>query len=149
MKVAVVDGQGGGIGKAVVARLKKDLGDSVHVIALGTNALATAAMLKAGADQGATGENAVIQTVEDVDVVTGCLGIVLAHSMLGELTPRMAEAIARCKARKILIPVNRCGVDILGVQQSPVPAMIEALVREIGQPLSTTQLPGREKIQRG
>lgn len=133
MVLAVVDGQGGGIGKAVVARLKKELGDGVHVIALGTNALATAAMLKAGADQGATGENAVVRTVEEVDVIAGCLGIVLAHSMHGELTPRMAEAIAGCKAHKVLLPVNRCGVDIIGVQQVPLPEMVDALVREVAR----------------
>ncbi len=131
MRVAVVDGQGGGIGKLIVARLKKSLPD-VHVIALGTNALATLAMLKAGADQGATGENAIRVTVAEVDVVAGCLGIVLANSMLGELTTQMAEAISSTKAKKILLPINRCGVDIIGVDVSePLPAMIDALVEQV------------------
>lgn len=139
MRVAVIDGQGGGIGKTIVARLKKELQDSIEVIALGTNALATATMLKAGADQGATGENAIVRTVVDVDIITGCLGIVLAHSMLGELTPRMAEAIAGSRARKLLIPMNRCGVDIIGVQQQPLPDMIELLVAEVKRIASEAQ----------
>lgn len=126
----MVDGQGGGIGKDIVAKLKKELGDAVEVIALGTNAMATAAMLKAGADHGATGENAIVQTVEDVDLVVGCLGIILAHSMFGELTPKMAEAIAKTKARKLLLPVNRCRVDVVGVERKPLPSMIDRIVAE-------------------
>lgn len=127
----MVDGQGGGIGKIIVSKLKKELGEGIEVIALGTNAMATAAMLKAGADQGATGENAIVQTVENVDVVVGCLGIILAHSMLGELTPKMAEAIAKCRARKLLLPVNRCRVDIIGVQHEPLPSMINHILTAI------------------
>lgn len=130
MRIAVVDGQGGGIGKIIVARLKKEIGGA-EVIALGTNALATAAMLKAGADHGATGENAIVQTAGEVDVIAGCLGIVLAHSMLGELTPKMAEAIAKSKARKILLPVNRCGVDVVGIAQEAVSELIDRLVQQV------------------
>ncbi|MDP2859754.1 MAG: DUF3842 family protein [Bacillota bacterium] len=129
-RIAVVDGQGAGIGKNIISKLKKSLPGTVEIIALGTNATATAAMLKAGASQGATGENAIIQTVKDVDLIIGCLGIVLAHSMLGELTPRMAEAIAASRARKLLIPVNRCGVDIVGMRQAPLPEMVDLLVQE-------------------
>jgi len=131
MRVAVVDGRGGGIGKAIVAKMKKEFPSGVRIIALGTNALATSAMLKAGADQGATGENAIVQTVQRVDLVTGCLGIVLAHSMLGELTPAMAEAVAKCDAPKLLIPMNQCGVDVVGVRQESLPAMIDILVAAI------------------
>jgi len=116
--------------------MKKEFGDSVDIVALGTNALATAAMLKAGADRGATGENAVVRTVQDVDVITGCVGIVLANSMLGELTPRMAEAIAGARVRKLLVPVNRCGVDIVGVQQDSLPGLITALLDELKRSLT-------------
>lgn len=130
MRIAVVDGQGGGIGKAIVARLRKEL-PAAHIIALGTNSMATLAMLKAGADQGATGENAISVTVHDVDVVAGCLGIVLAHSMLGELTPVMAEAISRSKAHKLLLPVNRCRVDVVGLRTESLPQLIDMLVDEI------------------
>ncbi|NPV70533.1 MAG: DUF3842 family protein [Firmicutes bacterium] len=130
MRIAVVDGQGGGIGKIIVARLKQDL-SGAELIALGTNALATAAMLKAGADHGATGENAIVQTAAAVDVIAGCLGIVLAHSMYGELTPRMAEAIAKSRARKVLLPVNRCGVDVVGIGQETLPELVGRLVEMI------------------
>lgn len=130
VRIAVVDGQGAGIGKTIVSKLKKLLPGDTEIIALGTNASATVAMLKAGANEGATGENAIVQTAKDVDLIIGCLGIVLAHSMLGELTPRMAEAIAGSRARKLLIPVNRCGVEIIGVRQAPLPEMVDLLVQE-------------------
>ncbi|HHY47266.1 MAG TPA: DUF3842 family protein [Firmicutes bacterium] len=139
MRIAVIDGQGGGIGKSIIERLRKDLTQEelsrVEIIALGTNALATGAMLKAGADEGATGENAVVRTVETVDVILGPIGVVLANSMLGELTPRMAEAIASSKARKLLIPMNRCRVDIVGVEPQPLPHQIEALVQQVREML--------------
>lgn len=139
MRIAVVDGQGGGIGKSIIERLRKDLTQEesgrIEIIALGTNALATGAMLKAGADEGATGENAVVRTAETVDVILGPIGIVLANSMLGELTPRMAEAIASSKARKLLIPMNRCRVDIVGVDPQPLPHQIEALVQQVREML--------------
>lgn len=134
MKIAVVDGQGGGIGKSIIERLRKELSAEqaakVTIIALGTNALATGAMLKAGADEGATGENAIVRTVEAVDIVLGPLGIVLANSILGELTPNMASAIASCKAHKLLIPMTRCGVEIVGAKIDPLPRQIDALAEK-------------------
>ena len=134
MKIAVVDGQGGGIGKSIIERLRKELSSEqaakVTIIALGTNALATGAMLKAGADEGATGENAIVRTVEAVDIVLGPLGIVLANSILGELTPNMASAIASCKAHKLLIPMTRCGVEIVGAKIDPLPRQIDALAEK-------------------
>lgn len=134
MRIAVVDGQGGGIGKSIIERLRKELSAreavKVTIIALGTNALATGSMLKAGADEGATGENAIVRTVEAVDVILGPLGIVLANSILGELTPKMATAIASCKAHKLLIPMTRCGVEIVGARIDPLPRQIDALVEK-------------------
>ncbi len=95
MRVAVVDGQGGGIGKLITEKLRRAMGERIEIIALGTNALATAQMMKAGADEGASGENAVCVSVKSVDAIMGPIAIVLADSMLGEITPRMAAAIAR------------------------------------------------------
>lgn len=114
MQIAVVDGQGGGIGRALVEKLRASLGGRVQIVALGTNALATAAMLHAGADEGATGENAIVCNAPRVRVIAGSIGIVAPNAMLGELTPRMAEAIAKSPADKILIPVNRCGLYVAG-----------------------------------
>lgn len=128
MRICVVDGQGGGIGSAIVKRLREALGNRVEIIALGTNAIATAAMLKAGANKGATGENAVVQTVARAEVVVGSVGIILAHAMMGELTPAMAEAIAASRALKILIPMTQERVQVVGVSTQPLPHMIEEMI---------------------
>ncbi len=128
MKICVVDGQGGGIGSAIVKRLREALGDKVEIIALGTNAIATAAMLKAGANKGATGENAVVRTVARVQVVVGSIGVIMAHSMMGELTPCMAEAVALSPALKILIPMTQERVHVVGVSPQPLPHMIEEII---------------------
>jgi len=99
-RICVIDGQGGGIGSAVIKKLKEVFEETIEVIALGTNAIATSQMLKARANRGATGENAIVRTVERVDVIIGPLSIVLAHAMMGEVTPRIAEAIAGSPAKK-------------------------------------------------
>ena len=119
MKIVVVDGQGGKLGKLLVEQLKKRC-PQVPVYAIGTNSIATATMLKAGADFGATGENPVIRAVMDADVVLGPMGIVVAHAILGEVTPGIAEAVGGCRARKVLIPMNSCGVQVTGVQEQPM-----------------------------
>lgn len=131
MKICVLDGQGGGIGSAIVKRLREALGDKVEIIALGTNAIATAAMLKAGANKGATGENAVIRTVARVEVVVGSIGVIVAHAMMGELTPAMAEAVAASPALKILIPMTQERVQVVGVSTQPLPHMIEEMIKLI------------------
>jgi len=131
MKVAVVDGQGGGIGKAITEKLRKEFGERMEIYAFGTNALATAALLKAGANEGATGENAIIQNMSEMDIIVGPLGIIVAHSMLGELTPRMAEAIAKSKARKLLLPINRVRIDVIGAKAEPLPHLVNELLLQV------------------
>ncbi|WP_434073335.1 DUF3842 family protein [Moorella naiadis (nom. illeg.)] len=131
MRIAVIDGQGGGIGKHITVRLRQELPPEVEILALGTNAAATVAMLKAGANEGATGERAILYNVPRVDVITGSLAVILADAMLGELTPTMAAAVAASPARKILLPVNRSGVEIIGVTTEPLPHLIEALVQRL------------------
>lgn len=131
MRIAVIDGQGGGIGKHIVEKLRRDLPEHVELLALGTNALATSMMLKAGANEGATGENAVIFNADRVDIITGPVGILFPQSMLGEMTPRMAEALASSRAHKVLIPLNRSGIEIVGLRAEPLPHLIDELVRKV------------------
>jgi hypothetical protein len=133
MRIAVIDGQGGGIGRTIVEKLKKELTD-LEILALGTNALATSAMLKAGADEGATGENSVIVNVPKVDLIVGVIGIISANAMLGELTPAMAKAVAESPAQKILLPLNRCGIEIVGTPKNvPLPQLVDELVKAVRQ----------------
>ncbi|AKX94508.1 hypothetical protein MTHERMOG20_11130 [Moorella thermoacetica] len=131
LRIAVVDGQGGGIGKHITARLRQELPPEVEILALGTNAAATVAMIKAGANEGATGERAIIYNAPRVEAITGSLAIILADAMLGELTPAMAAAIAASPARKFLLPINRSGVEVIGVTPEPLPHLIEALVNRV------------------
>ena len=113
MKIVIMDAQGGGIGRMLIEQLKRDR-PGVRITAVGTNAAATAAMLKAGADQGATGENAVRVNAADADLILAPIGMILADSMLGEVSEAMAAAVGRSKAHKILIPSARCGVTVAG-----------------------------------
>ena len=134
MKLVVIDGQGGRLGCLLVEGLRKRL-PQAQICALGTNAVATAAMLKAGADVGATGENPVVRNVMDADGVLGPVGIVVANAILGEVTPAMAEAVGSCRGKKYLVPVNSCGVVVAGVEERPLPAYaaqaVEALAAEL------------------
>ena len=126
--ICVVDGQGGGIGSAVIRTLKQSFEERIDIIALGTNAVATANMLKARANRGASGENAIVQSVKHADVIIGPISIIMAHAMLGELTPKMASAIASCQAKKILLPLSQENIEVVGVSQIPLPRLIEAMV---------------------
>ncbi len=127
MKILVIDGQGGRIGCRLIEYIKENLPGAV-ITAVGTNSIATANMLKSGADHGATGENPVVVCSRDADYIIGPLGIVLADSMLGEVTERMASAVARSSAKRILIPVNRCDTMIAGAAElSPSDLIAEAL----------------------
>jgi len=129
--IAVIDGQGGGIGGLVIKRLREAFGEEVEILGLGTNAMATGAMLKAGANKGATGENAIVQTVKKVDIIVGATAIVLPNSMMGELTPKMAEAIASSPALKYLIPLKMPEVEIIGISKEPLPHLVEQLIKRI------------------
>jgi 4-hydroxy-L-threonine phosphate dehydrogenase PdxA len=131
MRIAIIDGQGGGIGKHITDKLRRELPEHVEFLALGTNALATSVMLRAGANEGATGENAVIYNAGKVDLIVGPISILFPNAMLGELSPRMAEAIASSPARKILLPLSRAGIDIVGLKSEPLPHLIEELVRRV------------------
>lgn len=125
MTVLVVDGQGGGMGSRIIVELRAVLGEAVKITAVGTNSLATSAMLKAGANAGATGENPVLFHAPRADVILGPIGIIAANSMHGEITPAMACAIAASDARKILIPVSKCSVSVAGVANAPLETYIK------------------------
>jgi hypothetical protein len=132
MRIAVIDGQGGGIGKTIVERLRKELPEETEITVLGTNALATSFMLKAGANEGATGENAIVCTAGKVDIIMGTIGIIVANSMLGEVTPLMARAVAESSAKKLLLPINRCNIEIVGVDKSqPLPHLIDSAMKNL------------------
>ncbi len=113
MKVLIIDGQGGGLGRQLVTAVKEKCPEA-EVLAVGTNSTATGAMLRAGADQAATGENAVLVACRRADVIIGPIGIVIADSMLGEITPAMAAAVGQSQARRILLPVNQCDNLVVG-----------------------------------
>lgn len=130
MKILVIDGQGGNIGKSIVEQIRQSMPDQT-VIAIGTNSAATSAMVKAGASAGATGENPVIVNSRDADYIIGPIGIILADSMLGEITPAMARAIGESKAHKILIPVNKC-IAVAGVESLSLGQYIQKAVALIG-----------------
>ncbi len=133
VRIAVVDGQGGGIGQSIISRIRDDLSLDLRVLALGTNAVATSRMLKAGANDGASGENAVVVNVAQVDVIIGSINVVLANSMLGELTPAMALAINMSPARKILLPLTRSPVEIVGVTPEPLPHYVDMVIDRLKQ----------------
>ena len=135
MKIAVVDGQGGGIGGAVIKRLREEFGETFQILALGTNSIATAQMMKARANKGATGENAIAQTAPKADIIIGPIGIVLAQSMMGEVTPAMAEAVADSPALKLLLPLSQENVEILGYLPEPLPHLIEKLILRLKEVL--------------
>ena len=136
MRIAVIDGQGGGIGSAVIRRLQEEFGERLEIWALGTNAIATAAMMKARANRGATGENAIIRSVERVDCIIGTISVVMAHAMMGEMTPDAAAAIAAAPGRKLLIPLTQENVEVVGVRKDHLPVLIDQLVPLLKQELA-------------
>ncbi|MBN1843895.1 MAG: DUF3842 family protein [Deltaproteobacteria bacterium] len=130
MRICVIDGQGGGIGSIIIKKLREAFEESVDITALGTNAIATAQMLKARANRGASGENAIVRTVGQADIIVGPMAIVLAHAMMGEMTPRMAEAVTASTAKKLLIPLSQENVEIVGLPQTSLPPLIEMLIEK-------------------
>jgi len=128
--IMVVDGQGGGLGKTIVEKIKK-AGLDIRVLGIGTNTAATMAMLKAGADDAATGENAIIYNARYADYIIGAVGIIAANSMLGEISPAMADAISSSHGLKLLIPVNKCNLFIAGVQENGLGEKIDEAIEKI------------------
>ena len=139
MRIMVMDGQGGGVGRSLIEALAAKY-PGAELVAVGTNATATANMMKGGTTLGATGENAVIYNSSRVDAIIGPMGIVMANAMLGEITPQMAEAVASSEAKLVLIPMNRCHTVIVGVGNKKLSEYIAEAVdavkgcNEAGQP---------------
>ena len=131
LRIAVIDGQGGGIGNLIVKRLREEFKETVEIIALGTNAAATTAMMKSRANKGATGENAIVWNSERVDVIVGPLSVALPDAMLGEVTAKMASAVVSSKARTILLPLNQEEIEIAGAGKEPLPHLIEHMIARI------------------
>ena len=127
-KICVIDGQGGGIGSTIIRKIKEKFGEKVEVIALGTNAIATAQMLKARANRGASGVNAIVQTVKNADLIIGTIGIIMPHAMMGELTPEMAEAVSLSPADKLLIPLIQENITIVGIDSMPLPQLVDKMI---------------------
>lgn len=132
-RLCVIDGQGGGIGATIIKCLKEKYGESVELIALGTNAIASAQMLKAGANRGASGENAIVQTAATADLILGPIAITWANAMLGEVTAKMAAAITSSPAPKILLPLTQEPVVLVGTVLEPLPHMVKRIVDEVIQ----------------
>lgn len=131
-----MDGQGGGIGAAVIKGLREAVGNDLEILALGTNSTATSRMMKAGANKGGTGENAIVTTSQKVDVIIGPLSILMADSMMGEVTTGMASAVACSEARKVLIPLTQERVRVVGITSEPLPHLVAEVVeviKEIGK----------------
>lgn len=132
MNIAVVDGMGGGIGSQIISLLRQDLPSNVKIYALGTNSAATSNMMKEKANKGATGENSIAFSVNKVDVIIGSLGIIIPNSMLGEITPGIATAIASCDAKKILIPIiDNENITLLGMEKKPLFLAIKDAIEKI------------------
>ncbi|MGI6226554.1 MAG: DUF3842 family protein [Peptococcales bacterium] len=129
MRIVVIDGMGGGMGAQLVQGLVRELGEKVEIWALGTNAIATAAMVKAGASKGATGENAIRVSAKMAQIVMGPLGIIVPNALMGEITPEIAEIVSNLNCRKILLPVNQPHVELVGFQSGPLNELIKEAVK--------------------
>jgi hypothetical protein len=140
MIIAVVDGMGGSIGNQIVLGLRQALPEETEIVALGTNAIATGSMMKAKATRGATGENAIAFSIGEADVIMGSLSVVVPNSMMGEVTPQIATAVASARGRKILLPISNPPLDILGTSRKPLQQLIkeaiEMVSRQYGLPFA-------------
>ena len=130
VRIAVIDGQGAGIGSAIIRKIQQAYGAKVEVWALGTNATATVQMMRAGANKGATGESAVCRCAYQVDVIIGPISILISNAMMGEVTPAMAMAIGNSKAVKLLLPLTTEPVTVVGVVPDPLPHLVDKLITE-------------------
>ena len=132
MNVLVIDGQGGGLGRQLVAAISAACPEA-RLTAVGTNSLATSAMLKAGTVRAATGENAVVVNCRIADVIVGPIGIVIADALLGEIPPAMAAAVCQSPARRVLVPINHCENIVVGVPDQPIGQLVTAAVEKVSQ----------------
>ncbi len=128
LRIAVIDGQGASIGSAIIRRIRLAFEDNVEVWALGTNAIATSQMLKAGANRGAAGEGALCHSVSQVDVVIGSISILISNSFMGELTEAMAGAISKSRAIKLLLTLTQEPVHVVGTVSEPLPHQMDRLI---------------------
>ena len=142
LKIVVVDGQGGALGKNLISALRRSecCSRDCEILAIGANGAATAAMLGAGADHGATGENPVVVACADADIIAGPVGIVAANSMFGEITPAMACAIGGCRAKKILIPVNKCDILVAGAADLPYSEYVRIAAGMIAEEIKSLRI---------
>ena len=130
VRIAVIDGQGAGIGFAIIKKIRQTYGEKVEIWALGTNAIATGQMMKAGANRGATGENAVCHCSGQVDIIIGSISILISNAMMGEVTPAMALAVGASNAKKLLLPLTTESVTVVGVIVDPLPHLVDKLIGE-------------------
>jgi len=130
IRIAVVDGQGGGIGSSIIKKIKESYGERAEVWALGTNAIATSQMMKARANRGATGENAICHCVKQVDIVVGSISILISNAMMGEVTSLMALAIGEARATKLLLPLTQESIMVVGSVREPLPHLVDQLVND-------------------
>jgi len=135
-RICVIDGQGGGIGATLIKYLKEAFVEDVELIGLGTNAIATAQMLKAGANKGASGENAICRTVMLAEYLVGTIAVSWANAMLGEVTPKMAEAVTSSPASKFFLPLSQENAEIVGVTREPLPHLAQAVVKRIKEKMN-------------
>ena len=135
----VIDGQGGGIGSAIIRKIKESYGEQVEVWALGTNAVAASQMLKAGANRGAAGEHATCHCARQADIIMGSISILVANAMMGELTPAIVEAVGASKAVKLLLPITQEALIVVNTVREPLPHLVDQLVTQYLKPFVAAQ----------
>jgi len=146
--IAVIDGMGGGIGSQVVTHLRQELPSNIEIIVLGTNAIATGNMMKSQANRGATGENAIKVSIQEADVIIGPLAIVVPNSMMGEITPIMAESIASCSAYKILLPVAPTNTEVVGIEGRPLFLSIKEAIQKVKEKFEIPEIVKKSSRQK-
>lgn len=135
--IAVIDGMGGNIGHQIVSQLRRELPGEIEILAFGTNSAATANMMKARASRGATGENAIRTSLGRADVIVAPIAVVIPNSYMGELTPGMAEAVASCRAEKVLLPLGQPQLHFVAASRQPLPHLMEEAIATVRELLDT------------